>query len=73
MADKNWLVDVQLSQKIGQRAQAFLVHVGDGPGLGQRIGVAIAVARVDGHGAAGDGGDTRREIFPVRDRAQRPS
>jgi len=70
VADENGILDVQLRQEIWQCAQAFIVHVRDRARFGQQIGVAVAIARVDCHGASGGGRDARGEIFPVRDRTQ---
>ena len=70
MADEDWILDVQLNQKIRQREQCFVVHVGHGARLAEKIGTAGAIARVDGHRTYRGRGDALGESFPLRDRTQ---
>ena len=70
MTDEDWILDVQLNQKIRQREQCFVVHVGHGARLAEKIGVAGTIARVDGHRTSRGPGDALGEGFPLRDRAQ---
>ena len=70
MPGENWILDLQLREQIGQRALRFVMHVGDAARLGERIGVAGAIARVNRHGASRGDGYTRGKIFPVRDGTQ---
>jgi len=70
VADEDWAFDFELREKIRQGIDRLVVHVGDGTRLGERIGVAVAVAGVDGDGTSGGGSDAGREIFPERDGAE---
>lgn len=44
MADEDGTVDLELMEKIGERMQRLVMHVGDGTRFGEEIGVAGAVA-----------------------------
>lgn len=68
--DQDRVLDLQFSEKIGQRVQRFVVHIADGTWLGEEIGVAAAIARVDRDRTSRGLGNARGEVSPVRDRAQ---
>jgi hypothetical protein len=50
--------------------ERLVVHVGDGAGFGEEIGVAGTIARVNGDRTTGSGGDANGEVFPERDGAE---
>ena len=47
VADENGILNVQLGKKIRQRVEPFVVHIGDGAGFGEEIGVARTIARIN--------------------------
>ena len=70
VADQDWVLDAELREQIWQRPQGLVVHVTYRARLGEDVGVARAVARIDGDGTSRCGGDARGKIPPVRDRAE---
>ena len=70
VADKDWILDVESREQVGERFEPFVVHVRDVAGFGERVGVSRTIARVDADWASGGGCDTRGEVFPERDGAE---
>jgi hypothetical protein len=70
VADEDGIGDAELRQHGRQRLQRLIMHVCNRPRCCQRVGTAVAKARIDQGRAARRRGEPRREIPPERERAQ---
>ena len=68
--DQNWIIDLELLEKVGKRGEGFVMHVGNSAILREQVGIAGTVARIDGHLTSRGVGDARGKVFPVRHRAE---
>src|ERR1051325_2313637 len=65
------VLDGETPAQLRQRDERLVVHEANIPArLGEHLGLAVAVAVVDEHPAAGGGGRFRRKVAPLADRAQ---
>jgi len=68
--DQNWIVNLELREKIRKDDQRFIVHVGDSTIFSEQVGIAGAVARIDSDRRSRGIGNARGKILPVRHRAE---